>query len=154
MSDESNVTADEQAVAEVESQTEDSSVDETVAETSDLESDESGKTGDSSVDDAHWRQELKRKNTENQNLRARAKNAELKVMKFEAAVAAGLPPELAPRLQGSTVEELAEDAKNFLNFVGRRGAPGGLPNNGRSGESSGDSGEPSLDEIGKRMYRI
>lgn len=45
----------------------------------------------------------------------RASRAELQLARLNAALAAGLHHSLADRLEGETAEELAEDARRFVN---------------------------------------
>ncbi|HIP70545.1 MAG TPA: hypothetical protein EYH05_04030, partial [Anaerolineae bacterium] len=49
-------------------------------------------------------------------------------MRLEVAAKNGLPPELAARLQGSTIEELEADAATLTGFLKPAG-PGNLPRN-------------------------
>lgn len=128
----------------------------------DSSGDEDDDSSDDDDDDVSRRDEdfqrLIRKNRkvnrENQKLRERATAAERKVLQFEAAQEAGLPLEMAVRLQGSTPEELKADAEKLKGLVvNRRFVPGGLPGDGiRYGSDSGDETETDLGKIGARIY--
>jgi hypothetical protein len=85
----------------------------------------------------------------------RAEKAELALLRRQAADAAGLAPEFADRLTGTTAEELAEDAKSFSELVkGNRPDPkptDGLPDDFQRGaKKTSDSLSP--DEA-KRLAR-
>jgi hypothetical protein len=56
-------------------------------------------------------------------LEQKATAAELRALRLEVALEAGLPKALAARLQGSTVEELQKDAKELLAFAGNGKPP-------------------------------
>lgn len=85
----------------------------------------------------------------------RAEQAERALLRRQAADAAGLAPEFADRLTGSTAEELAEDAQKFSELVkGNRpepkptdGLPGDVPRGARKGEN-----DLSADEV-KRLAK-
>lgn len=71
----------------------------------------------------------------------RADMAERTLMRTQVAAAKGLPPKLADRLQGDTIEELEADADDLLaEFEVRSGSPRPDPSQGAKGDppSSGD----------------
>lgn len=72
--------------------------------------------------------------------RKRAETAETKLLRFEVAAAKGLPPKWAPRLSGSTKEELEKDADELLKEVTPTPDFGGGPR----GESAGGNDMDSL----------
>lgn len=136
---------------DVESTPEDSSVDDEKADEAPAE-EQAQDSDTSSVDDEKdWRKQLSKKNSENQSLRSRLHEAELQLSRHKAALAAGLPPVLADRLQGATADELKADAEALKKLFGRRG-PSGLPEGSLPAPVESE-GEPDLDAIGKRMYR-
>lgn len=98
---------------------------------------------------------LRKKNRESKGLRERATTAELKLAKYDVAAQTGLPLDLAMRLQGSTAEELQQDAETLLGLVGKKNlVPGGLP---VTGDRQGDfeakpENETDLGKIGARIY--
>lgn len=95
---------------------------------------------------------LRKKNTENQKLRARATEAESRLMRFEVASELGLPLYLAERLKGSTPDELKQDAEEFLQHIAPASVLGFVPDDGRRTGVEGDTATPSLSEIGARIY--
>lgn len=95
---------------------------------------------------------LRKKNTENQKLRARATEAESKLMRFEVASELGLPLYLAERLKGDTPDELKKDAEEFLQHIAPASVLGFVPDDGRRSGVEGEVKTPSLSEIGARMY--
>jgi septal ring factor EnvC (AmiA/AmiB activator) len=56
-------------------------------------------------------------NTQRSELETRAAAAEGQLARVQAAAAVGLPLDMAPRLQGSTPEELAADAKTLAGLL-------------------------------------
>lgn len=80
-----------------------------------------------------------------QELDAR-KQAELKTAKLEAATKAGLPIELAERLQGSTAEEIAVDAAALAQALP-------VPRQARPGNGSLPTPETAAKEILRRSQR-
>lgn len=96
---------------------------------------------------------LRRKNKENEGLRSRALTAEVKLLRYEAAEKAGLPLNVAARLQGSTAEELAKDAETLKELLGLKSPIHDSPRDGARRGSAKDE-VPNLDEIGKRMYGV
>lgn len=95
---------------------------------------------------------LRKKNTENQKLRARATDAESKLMRFEVASELGLPLHLAERLKGDSREALKADAEEFLQHISPASVLGFVPDDGRRTGVQGDVKTPSLSEIGERIY--
>ncbi len=85
----------------------------------------------------------------------RAEKAELALLRRQAADAAGLAPEFADRLTGSTAEELAADAESFSELVkGNRPEPkptDGLPDDVPRGAKK--SGDPLSPDEAKRLAR-
>lgn len=85
----------------------------------------------------------------------RASAAETRAAKYDAAANAGLPLELAPRLVGSTPEELAADAVNLKAQLGA--TPAGTPKPGtpRPDPSQGGGAGTEVDprEAGKAEAR-
>lgn len=84
------------------------------------------------LEDANKTEEQKREERAS-TAESRAASAEAKLLKFEVAAAANLPLKYAGRLQGSTKEELAADAKQLAEDLGL--ADGG--STGGSGFSGG-----------------
>lgn len=82
-------------------------------------------------------------------------NAELALVKRDAALAAGLPHEMANRLQGSTKEEIEADAKALAETLGAKpGHPHNiLPPNPNQGKDTGTSSAASGVEEGRDLYR-
>jgi len=81
----------------------------------------------------------------------RAEVAEIQAAKFTAAANAGLPLNLAPRLVGSTAEELAADAENLKTQVGATPAGTPTPGTPRPDPSQGGGAGTEVDprEAGK-----
>jgi hypothetical protein len=63
---------------------------------------------------------------------ADVEKAEEQSIRVAVASEAGLDPKLAPRLQGSTREELEADAKEIASAIGGSGGSGGLDGGARS----------------------
>lgn len=158
---------------------------EQAAEAAEHEPDESPEETDSQEEteaDDDWRNKfdpekardkIRKLNSEAKGLRDRAKAAEEKaagadkkdqqitaqeatILRYEVAFDLGLPKELVPRLQGSTKEELIEDAEKLLDLV----TPAKRPATKRPAESLRGGGEPErepeetdLSKIGERMFR-
>lgn len=123
------------------------------------EEDDAGDDEDTTdEEDSHSREteklvaKLRKKNTENQKLRARATDAESKLMRFEVASELGLPLHLAERLKGDTPDELKHDAEEFLQHIAPASVLGFVPDDGRRSGVEAESKPPSLAEIGKRIY--
>lgn len=95
---------------------------------------------------------LRKKNSENQKLRARATEAETKLMRYRVASEIDFPMHLAERLQGNTPEELKKDAENLLQHLAPASVLGFVPDDGRRSGVEGEVKTPSLSEIGARMY--
>lgn len=124
------------------------------------EEDDAGDDEDTTDDeDSHSREteklvaKLRKKNTENQKLRARATEAEAKLMRYEVASELGLKPSLAARLKGNSVEELKADAEALLQDLEPVSVLGFVPDDGRRSGVEGEVETPSLTEIGERIYR-
>lgn len=99
------------------------------------------------------RRSLTRKNKENETLRARAKTAEGKLARYEAAANAGLPIDLAGRLQGETPQELEADAKKLIEQFGLRHLIQDTVKDGVGRSSSGNEEDNlSLSQLGARIY--
>lgn len=123
------------------------------------EEDDASEEEDSTGDDASRDRDaeklvakLRKKNTENQKLRARATDAESKLMRFEVASELGLPLHLAERLKGDSREALKADAEEFLQHISPASVLGFVPDDGRRTGVQGDVKTPSLSEIGERIY--
>lgn len=102
---------------------------------------------------------LRKKNGENQKLRARAIDAETratqaesKLMRYKVAAELNLPLHLAERLKGDSVEALKQDAEEFLQHIAPASVLGFVPDDGRRSGISGETTTPSLSEIGARIY--
>jgi hypothetical protein len=68
--------------------------------------------------------EIDRMKKTNAEAEARATAAEMALTRHKVAVAKGLPPELAGRLQGTTEDEMAADADSLAALVKTRTTPG------------------------------
>jgi len=75
-------------------------------------------------------------------LRGEATTWQGKALRYEAAAQAGLDLKLAPRLQGSSLEELVEDAKQLAETFG---GPRQGPDNGPVGGGGARGGAPAQD---------
>lgn len=95
---------------------------------------------------------LRKKNSENQKLRARAVAAETELLQYRVAEEIGLPLQFAKRLKGDTEEALKADAEEFLKLVPTASVLGFVPDDGRRSGVEGTVKEPSLSEIGARIY--
>lgn len=69
----------------------------------------------------------------------RAEEAELKLLRLEVAAEKGLTPAQAKRLNGTTREDLAEDADDFLESIGK------------ASSDSGDSDGSNTDDSGQKV---
>lgn len=100
--------------------------------------------------------QLRKKNSENKTLRARAVAAERKLLQRDVADEVGLPSGMAARLVGDTREALVEDAKALLaQFEQRSFIPGAVPRDGlRRGDvrATRPEDETDLSKIGNRIY--
>lgn len=96
----------------------------------------------------------KKQNAENQSLRERAKVAELKVAKWEAAIKVGLPTNMVDRIHGDDAEALEKDAAALMEAISGV-KPGGLPRDvmGGRAEPIDESPMPSLSELGESMFK-
>lgn len=113
---------------------------------------------------------MSKKNSENRNLRERAKKAEAQakelsdykalyeesqahLLRMEVAHEFQLPGELAKRLQGNTREELMEDAEALMKLFQTRRVPASKPKpfDGQ-GADSNEREELSADELEKLMF--
>ena len=116
---------------------------------------------------------IKKYQSENINLRNRAKEAEKKaegsdekdskisaqeatILRYEVAFDLGLPKELAARLQGNDRDEMLKDAQSLLELVSN----GKRPPSKRPAENLRGGGEPErepeetdLSKIGARMFK-
>ena len=67
---------------------------------------------------------------------------------IQAAEEAGLPPRVAPKLEGETLDELREDARKLKAFMGAATPPKPAPNvplpDLHGGARAGDPAEPDL----------
>lgn len=118
------------------------------------------------------RDKIRKLNSEAKNLRERAKKADeaeqnatdaakenstLKAenLRLKVAIKAQLPPELASRLNGSTEEELLEDAEQLLNLVGGKRPPSDQPRERLrgGGDPTAPVEETDLDKIADRMFQ-
>lgn len=117
---------------------------------------------------------IRKSNAEAEALRKRAKAAEakaasvddltrerdalaLQVRQLKVGGEYGLPAALAERLRGDSEEEMKKDAEQLLAIFERRTPPSQTP---RTSEPAGatqtpktDPKEPSIEEIGARMFR-
>lgn len=112
---------------------------------------------------------VRKVNRENQNLRARAKEAEeqlaardtsrvealeAKLERYEVAAQVGLPLEWAVRLQGDSRDALLKDATELAKVVTKRPrTSGGFPADGHGITPENGAEAKSLTEIGEAMYR-
>lgn len=107
-------------------------------------------------DAASLHRQLRKRNAENKRLRARAVEAERKLLQRDVADEVGLPSGMAARLVGGTREALAEDAKALLaQFEQRSFIPGAVPRDGlRRGDvrAARPEDETDLSKIGNRIY--
>lgn len=117
------------------------------------------------------RDSLRKKNSENRNLRKAKKAAEAKAAEnadqakrvpelerenlyLRVALENGIPLEIAERLRGETAEELTEDAEKLLSFFTPDGPPSGTPKERvRKRETASEEREETVDDIAKRMFR-
>ena len=67
--------------------------------------------------------ELQKLAEAHQTAEQRASTAEQALARYRVATAKGIPAELVDRLQGSTEDELAEDADRLLSLIGARRTP-------------------------------
>lgn len=67
--------------------------------------------------------ELEKLTEAHQTAEQRATAAERALARYRVATAKGIPAELVDRLQGSTEDELAEDADRLLTLIGARRTP-------------------------------
>lgn len=106
---------------------------------------------------------IRKLNSEAKNLRERAKQAEdaqkdasekservqeleSEVLRLNVAIKTGLPAKLATRLQGSTEEELLQDAADLLDMVGGSKPPTDQPKPRlRTGDGPAGDIDPTLD---------
>lgn len=119
---------------------------------------------DDTEDDSEQSEELKkllrknrRTNRENKNLRERNSAIERELNQLKVALQTGLPPEMASRLQGKTVEEMTQDAESILPLISKKNpfVPGAFPDDGvRRGDARANSPESATDlnQIGARIY--
>lgn len=110
--------------------------------------------------------------SENKNLRDRAKQAEEKAkgvdekdqrisalertaLAYEVGYEIGLPKQFVTRLQGNTREELIADAEQLLQLVGTKAPPTRKPNEALrgGGQPEQEPEETDLSKIGSRMFR-
>lgn len=95
---------------------------------------------------------LEQRDKELAETRAKAAEAERKNLQVKAANAAGIPLELAPRLQGATEEELLADAQALKNvFDTQTKSPGGQKNT--RGVAPSGSGVGETDEQRRARLR-
>lgn len=107
-------------------------------------------------DAASLHRQLRKRNTENKRLRARAVEAERKLLQRDVADEVGLPSGMAARLVGGTREALVEDAKALMEQINKASyVPGGLPSDGvHYGDrlAGNPEDESDLSKIGARIY--
>lgn len=118
--------------------------------------DDDADTDDSdSSDVAKLLRKVRKSNAEAKKLRDRATAAEHALAQVTAAIAAGLPADMAARLQGTTAEELKADAEKLKEIIGGRSyIPGAPPRDAAAyGSDAGAENEPDLAKIGARIYR-
>lgn len=166
--------------------TQDNVTDESTTETDETQQEEAEQESqpregdDESKDD--WRKDfdpekaserIKKYQSENKNLRTRAKEAEEKakgvdekdqqisaqeatILRYEVAFDLGLPKELASRLRGNDRDEMLKDAESLLELV----SAGKRPPTKRPAENLRGGGEPDrepeetdLTKLGERMFR-
>ncbi|MBC3186372.1 hypothetical protein H7347_07265 [Corynebacterium sp. zg-331] len=125
-------------------------------ETPDDEAEDTDTEEDTSEDVVKLHRQLRKKNSENKALRARAVEAERKLLQRDVADEVGLPLGMATRLVGDTREALVEDAKALLSqFEQRSFIPGAVPRDGlRRGDvrATRPEDETDLSKIGNRIY--
>lgn len=127
--------------------------------------------GDGPADPAKLLEKIRKVNSENANLRKRAKDAEQKAAggdeatKQAAALAAenmrlkvglkhGLPEAVVDRLKGETEEELLADAQALLELLAPKAPPSQSPRSPLGGAGAArDAEETDLSKIGERMFR-
>lgn len=127
--------------------------------------------GDEPTDPAKLLEKIRKVNSENANLRKRAKDAEQKAAngdeasKQAAALAAenlrlkvgikhGLPEAVVDRLKGETEEELLADAQALLELLAPKAPPSQSPRAPLGGAGAArDVEETDLSKIGERMFR-
>lgn len=84
-------------------------------------------------------------------------NADLKrqVLQMQTAAEFGLKPSLAARLQGSTAEEMRQDAQELLEMFSPAGPPSPRPKASPSAPRArkDEDREESIEAIGARMFR-
>lgn len=124
----------------------------------DQESDDDGDDTEDTVDaDSKLLAKVRKTNREAKKQRDRAVTAERKLAQYDAAAAAGLPLDMAARLQGNTPEELAADATKLLELVGspHRRIPGAPPATGDGATGSyrqNPQAESDIRKIADRIY--
>lgn len=115
-------------------------------------------------------EKIRKANAEAKSLRERAKAAEskvkglddvtrerdelaAKVLRLETAAKFNLPPQVAARLQGSTAEEMAQDAEALLELFGPRTPPSQTPRpaTGSTGGREEKQHVETPDEVWARM---
>lgn len=153
----------------------DGAVEDTTADADEATVDSSDETSGEQADAPEaWDQaraldKIRKTNAENKALRERAKAAESKassmddvtrerdelamqVLRLQTAVKFGLDPKIAARLQGSTEEEMAQDAQDLLEMFAPKVPPSQTP---RSAAGSAPRVEPghveTADETWARM---
>lgn len=146
---------DDDKAKDVSKVTTDDSNDKDETNDNDADSDDDGLT-DSELEalDSKVRSKLSKKNREAANLRERVKSETARADRAEVALALGLNADEASFLTGNTREELEEQGEKLLVMLGTktRVTPTGLPKeNGKV--TQGNDHEPSLDEIGSRMFK-
>lgn len=119
------------------------------------------------------RLKIRKLNNEAKNLRERAKQAEAaqktadekssrvqdlesEVLRLNVAIKTGLPAKLATRLQGSTEEELLEDAEALLDMVGGSKPPTDQPKPRlRAGDGLPEGIDPTqdLDKFAESIFK-
>ena len=115
---------------------------------------------------------VRKTNSENRALRARAKEAETKAqgaddatkraaelesenLRLKVAIKHGIPEKLVSRLRGATEEELLTDAQGLMELFEAKKPPTRKPTEKTpsGGTRAGDSETQSLDELAAEMFR-
>lgn len=127
--------------------------------------------GDESADPAKLLEKIRKVNSENANLRKRAKEAEQKAaggdeatkqatalaaenMRLKVGIKHGLPEAVIDRLKGETEEELLADAQALLELLAPKAPPTRSPRTPLGGAGAGrEVEETDLSKIGERMFR-
>jgi len=143
----------------------------TETEAQEVDETEPDDKADEAADPAKLLDKIRKVNSENANLRKRAKEAEQKAaggdeatkqatalaaenMRLKVGLKHGLPEAVIDRLKGETEEELLADAQALLELLAPKGPPTRSPRAPLGGAGSGrEVEETDLSKLGERMFR-